>query len=176
MKAPTMGMDVFGKAPKSETGKYFRNNVWWWRPLADLCLSLAPDICAPCEHWHSNDGDGLDAIGAEALAMVLTRNIEDGTMARMIAARAERLGSLPDEPCTICGGTGIRRDALGTAEKMPKRVIDDPTHPRHGQAGWCNGCDGRGSVRPFETHYPCSVENVAEFAEFLKDCGGFEIL
>jgi hypothetical protein len=29
-----MGMDVYGKEPKSDKGEYFRNNVWWWRPLA----------------------------------------------------------------------------------------------------------------------------------------------
>jgi hypothetical protein len=28
-----MGMDVYGKAPTVEEGKYFRNNLWWWRPL-----------------------------------------------------------------------------------------------------------------------------------------------
>ena len=31
-----MGMDVFGKNPTSEVGKYFRRNVWHWRRLADL--------------------------------------------------------------------------------------------------------------------------------------------
>lgn len=30
-------------------------------------------------------------------------------------------------------------------------------------------------VRPFVTHYPLSVQNVREFAEFLLECGGFEI-
>lgn len=24
-----MGMDVYGKAPSSQTGEYFRNNIWW---------------------------------------------------------------------------------------------------------------------------------------------------
>ena len=28
-----MGMDVSGMNPSSETGEYFRNNVWWWRHL-----------------------------------------------------------------------------------------------------------------------------------------------
>ncbi len=70
-KAHAMGMDVFGREPKNETGKYFRNNVWYWRPLAELCQGLAPEICKACRYWQSNDGDGLDEAGAEALAASL---------------------------------------------------------------------------------------------------------
>lgn len=66
-----MGMDVHGIAPKSEAGKYFRRNIWGWPPLADLCIETAPDVCANCEFWHSNDGDGLDAFQSAELAMAL---------------------------------------------------------------------------------------------------------
>jgi hypothetical protein len=66
-----MGMDVCGKAPRSQQGEYFRNNIWWWHPLADFCLQLAPEVCAPCRYWHSNDGDGLDNDGAIALSLSL---------------------------------------------------------------------------------------------------------
>jgi len=33
-----MGFDIYGSSPKSEKGKYFRNSVWWWRPLAEFVL------------------------------------------------------------------------------------------------------------------------------------------
>ena len=33
-----MGFDLSGLNPKNETGEYFRNNVWWWRPLAQYVL------------------------------------------------------------------------------------------------------------------------------------------
>ena len=55
-----MGMDVYGRNPTTKQGEYFRNNVWWWHPLADYCTSVAPDITAQCNSWHHNDGDGLD--------------------------------------------------------------------------------------------------------------------
>ena len=70
-----MGMDVYGKNPSSEIGKYFRNNVWWWRPLAEYAIKTAPEICAPCKYWGSNDGDGLDAAGAVALADALQAEV-----------------------------------------------------------------------------------------------------
>jgi hypothetical protein len=175
MKAPTMGMDVYGLNSKAEEGKYFRNNVWYWRPLADLCQSLAPDICAACEHWHTNDGDGLDEPGAMALAKVLERQLADGSIARFVAERDKWLEALPDERCALCDGSGVRCDEIGVSHKMPERVINEAGHPRNGKTGWCNACEGKGNIRPFATHYPCTVENVAEFATFLKLSGGFEI-
>ena len=35
-----MGMDVYGKEPKNETGEYFRSNVWWWRRLWDFVCDI----------------------------------------------------------------------------------------------------------------------------------------
>ena len=41
-----MGMDVFGNNPRNKEGEYFRNNVWWWRPLADFILECYPEIAS----------------------------------------------------------------------------------------------------------------------------------
>ena len=41
--------------------------------------------------------------------------------------------------------------------------------------GQCNGCQGKGSVRPFSTNYPFDLENLKEFADFCEQSGGFEI-
>lgn len=54
-----MGMDIYGLQPKDETGKYFRNNYWWWRPLARYCQQVAPEIMAKIKYLESNYGDGL---------------------------------------------------------------------------------------------------------------------
>ena len=63
-----MGMDIYGDAPTAPEGEYFRRNVSGWIPFAELVTTLCPDEAAPCRHWGSNDGDGLDAAGAAALA------------------------------------------------------------------------------------------------------------
>ena len=73
-----MGMDICGRNPTGERGQYFCNNVWWWRPLADYCIKVAPDICAACRYWHSNDGDGLDATEAVILAEALRKEMDAG--------------------------------------------------------------------------------------------------
>jgi hypothetical protein len=169
-------MDVFGKAPTAPEGEYFRNNVWWWRPLAELCCFLAPDICSACEHWQSNDGDGLDAEGAAQLGAVLEARIKSGEVAAYVRARDKHIAGLPHEPCDLCNATGIRTDDIGRAAGHPERIITEPAdHPRLNQKGWCNACDGRGTREPWDAHYPCNVENVAEFAAFCKASGGFSI-
>lgn len=170
-----MGMDVYGKNPTSPHGGYFRRSVWGWHPLAELCAELAPELCAGCRHWHSNDGDGLDEEAAVLLARRLGELIEDGTVARYVALRNAALAALPDERCRLCDGTGIRTDATGKAAGMHTKLIANPGHPRHGQTGTCNGCDGRGTHRPFATNYDVDVNDVREFAAFLAACGGFEI-
>jgi len=148
-----LGMDLCGKQPNNETGEYFRNNVWWWRPLADYCCEIAPQYNGIS--WHSNDGDGLSAEDSVKLADILQALINDGSTARYEQKRKEMLDAMPDESCDLCDGTGTRNDAIVRGE--------------------CNTCAGTGAVRPFDTYYPFSVDNVQLFVNFLRDCGGFEI-
>jgi hypothetical protein len=70
-----MGMDIHGMAPRSEQGSYFSNNYTWWPPLAQFCQQVAPDVCAPCKEWQTNDGDGLDNDGAIALSLSLQASV-----------------------------------------------------------------------------------------------------
>ena len=39
-----MGMDVSGRNPGSPAGKYFRANVWSWRPIHALIVELCSDL------------------------------------------------------------------------------------------------------------------------------------
>jgi hypothetical protein len=159
-----MGMDVFGKSATIEAGKYFRNNVWWWRPLADYAREVAPEITGACKHWQTNDGDGLDAAASIALADKLQAEIDSGRTATYQKIYTSHLEQTPNEPCSLCEGTGTRLP-------VPHRGAGDPTTT----GIRCNGCDATGYVRPFDTQYPFSVENVQEFVLFLRACGGFEI-
>jgi hypothetical protein len=159
-----MGMDIHGRNPTGECGEYFRNNVWWWRPLADYCITVAPHICAACRYWHSNDGDGLDAAEAFALAEALRKEIDAGRTATYARRYASEQELMPNEPCDICAGTGVRTPG-------PHRGAGDL---REGGIK-CNRCQGAGYVRPWASHYPFSTENVAAFVAFLRESGGFEI-
>jgi hypothetical protein len=171
-----MGMDVMGVNPTSEKGSYFRNNVWWWRPLADYCIENHPDIAEKCEYWHSNDGDGLDAEDAYALAERLMADIAEGKVSEHERNYNEWRASLPREACELCECTGIRTDKVGVDMGMPEKELSPEVSILTGRThGWCNACDGVGTQESWLAGYPFSEENVKEFAEFLMDSGGFQI-
>lgn len=170
-----MGMDVFGKNATSETGEYFRNNVWWWRPLWDYCVEVAPELCGDVD-GDSNSGDGLDAEGADDLAVVLFNELESGRTAQYAKDYSKRLSELPRSECNLCEGTGIRTDTVGVEMGMPTKELESAIQIITGRThGWCNACSGEGTQEHWNANYPFSEENVREFAEFLSDCGGFKI-
>lgn len=146
-----VGMDVFGRNPTAKVGEYFRNTVWRWHPLAELCCAMAPEASAGCAMWHSNDGDGLDADDATTLCAILEARLRNGDVAAYVSAREAALAALPDVACAACEGGALSLE-----------------HP-------CAVCGGRRFVRPIATWYDCSAANVQAFAAFLTHCGGFEI-
>ena len=146
-----------------------------WGHFADLCFSIAPAVSATCKHWYTNDGDGLNADQTIKLAGSLETRILDGTVDEHIAARLFLANSLPDEICKYCNGTGIRTDAIGLKFGFSSKPIQDPDHPRYAQSGWCNGCDGKGHLRPFDSHYDLTKQTVEELTSFLRTSGGFRI-
>jgi len=170
-----MGMDVIGVRPRGEVGEYFRNNIWWWHPLWQYCNQIAPRICAPCE-GSTNDGDGLTAARAEALAELLERSIQDGRCQRHLEEFRAWQEAISKEPCRWCGATGVRRDDVGVQQGMDTKVLDAEDVERLGRStGWCNGCSGTGTTDPTGRWYGFSTENVESFVAFLRHCGGFRI-
>lgn len=179
-----MGMDVYGKNPLSETGEYFRNNVWWWHPLWTYCQIVAPTITSHVKHGHSNDGDGLNATLSKKLAQILFAHIKTGKTAKYAADFEAAVKAIPPVKCKWCNGTGVRSDDIGRRIGMDQFVIGrqviygylhDESHPRFGKIGWCNSCDGVGHRAPDSAGYQFTVDNVEAFANFLQDCGGFAI-
>jgi hypothetical protein len=63
-----MGFDVYGLSPKSEKGKYFRNSVWWWKPLARFILENCDVPEEEAEDWGTNDGQEVSALTADHIA------------------------------------------------------------------------------------------------------------
>lgn len=172
-----MGMDVFGNNPTTEKGHYFRNNVWWWRPLADFCIGRYGDeVGFDGEGWHYNDGVGLDDDKAQHLARLIRADLDNGSVAVYEQMYRTQLSELPREDCRLCGTTGIRTDKVGQDMGMPTKELSPEVQILTGRThGWCNGCDGVGTTEHWAAGYPFTTENVREFCEFLEGCGGFQI-
>lgn len=150
-----MGFDLFGIRAKSERGAYFRNNVWWWRPLAEYVLANVDIPDDEAQDWQYNNGSVISEETALRIADTLECLISQGHTERHKEEYRRRLARLPLVECEICNGLGVRNDNI--------------------VKGTCNGCAGEGKVRHWDTHYPFDVENVKEFAQFCRDSGGFKI-
>lgn len=170
-----MGMDVYGKKPKNQRGEYFRNNVWYWHPLWDFCLDNF-EVASKVQYGHTNSGDGLGAKDSVEIARGIKKMIANGDAQKYIDDRAKRLDELERVVCSLCQGTGIRTDEVGTQMGMTERELQPEQVIVYGRThGWCNGCDGEGNQEPWELNYHLTIENLLEFAEFLENCGGFKI-
>jgi len=156
-----MGMDVYGRKPKSEVGEYFRRNVWGWHPLWEYCSSVHLDIVGEkiAEAGHYNSGEGLGLQKSVKLAKALKEDIRSGIALEYIQLRDKFLVELPDEDCEYCDENGNR-----TWTEDAKQVVKV-----------CNACSGKKKVRPFSTHYHLDLEDIQQFAEFLENSGGFNI-
>lgn len=171
-----MGMDLYSKNTTSQKGSYFRNSNWWWRPLWNYCETLHGDITHKVKSGYTNEGDGLDADNALTLGQRLLNDIATGVTVKYETEYREHLASLPTSDCNYCDGTGIRSDTVGVDNGMPSRALPETDAIILGRThGYCNACHGHGKLQHHLTSYPFAIGNVREFAEFLLDCGGFEI-
>lgn len=74
-----MGFDLYGKNPQNETGRYFRNNVWWWRPLWSLVSFYGRDVLTKkdIEAGQYNSGHVITKKKAKELSLILKDFISD---------------------------------------------------------------------------------------------------
>lgn len=149
-----MGFDLYGRKAKNKKGEYFRNNVWWWRPLAAFVLSNI-ELPEKQQDWFMNNGCQVSKLSAEKIAKEMQKLVDSGDADKYEKEYTANLKAMKDIKCEHCKGKGIRNDKYIKGE--------------------CNGCNGTGKVRPFATFYPFSVENLKEFIEFAENSGGFAI-
>ena len=160
-------------------GYYFRNNVWWWRPLWNYCYAVAEDLLennlqvkeyevddngetdyekyhwvpAKYEDGHGNSGAGLNAHYAKELGEILLKQIEIGGTIQYQASYEQQLEDIPDDDCFRCNNNN-----RGNNKKED-----------------CTNCNKTGKTTNFNKNYPFDIDNVKDFAEFCLQSGGFKI-
>ncbi len=147
-------------------GRYFRNSVWWWRPLWDFVCEVADDILTKedKENGHSNSGHIIDEEKSLTIVKILENLLKSGEVRRYEEIYNEHMDSLPLEDCEYCEGTGTRTWEDGDKD--------------------CNVCNTSytkdqgipaGKKKQFQTSYPFDVQNIEGFVRFCKQSGGFKI-
>lgn len=172
-----MGMDVFGQKPVNDTGKYFRNNIWYWRPLWSYVIDNYSHLLDDdCVEGFTNSGYGLDDDTAIQLGLSILADIANGKIKQYEIDYEEAKQHRPMEPCSYCGCTGIRTDDVGIRLGYPTRELPPDLAIELGRThGTCNGCSGRGYQESFEDSYYFETKNMEEFAHFALCSGGFKI-
>jgi len=172
-----MGMDIMGHNPTTKKGEYFRNNVWYWRPMwVWLCDAFPNLVGDDPEMGHYNDGYGLDWESSVTLSDAIDEALADGRVLKYEHDFNEAKSQVGMEDCRWCNATGIRTDEVGIQSGMPDKELTEEVAIIVGRThGYCNSCGGYGKVEPFAVNYHFTEENVREFSEFLRTCGGFGI-
>jgi len=92
-----MSFDIVGRRPSTKKGKCFCTNGASWSPLALYIQRIAPELASQCTHWYTNDGDGIDAEHAAALADRLDVEIREGRCERYLRLFKSEQEMEPDE-------------------------------------------------------------------------------
>ena len=155
---------------ESQSGTYFRNNVWWWRPLADYVIRFTKVVSdKDAESWHFNDNHEVNDQDAKMIAQQLEHLISTGHT-KKYAKEFELLRKKAEKKNEV-----VEKELQAFSESVKKKYnqpgwapID---FPKKEKQQWDRILQKRNSMG----NYPFNLENVKEFAIFCKFSGGFTI-
>jgi len=151
-------------------GSYFRNNVWWWRPLWDFVCNTCDDFLSEkdMEGGNYNDGRKIAKYKAIKIGKRLSENLADGTV-HMVYRRYELARAKAD-----VHNKKVRKEMDKIIKNCKAKHGDDlvpADYPEPYRTQWKTAQN----KEDWTSHYPFSVDNVKEFAAFCQQSGGFEI-
>ena len=126
---------------EENSGVYFRNNVWGWRPLWHFVTRICDDILTDkdIEGGSWNDGYKISKTKADKMGKRLWKLIKDGKVKEYAEGYKKHIASLERVDCDICDATGIRKE---------------PPEAGAGTYMKCNGCEGTGKKDDWAKSYP----------------------
>ena len=151
-------------------GVYFRNNVWWWRPLADLVIKLCKLLDEKQkEHLHDNGGYEYDEATAHYIADTLQAFVKSPVAKRTEIAHKKQMKKAKAHNKKV----QIKLDALRVEAiaQTGNKNIAPCDYPKDLNAKW----DSIYGERDHTDSYPFTLKNVKEFIKFLRECGGFTV-
>ena len=155
---------------QEQKGTYFRNNVWWWRRLADfVCEHTGVIEESDKREWQSNGGHVVSEKTALQIAKQLKALIKDGTVSKVIKEVEEETEKAEKNNKFVqrC------QDMLSkkVEKEQGKENLAPADYPKDDHDTW----DWIQSKYNYSSSYPFTMENVEEFIKFCEDSRGFEI-
>ena len=158
------------KYQEEVVGDYFRNNVWWWRPLAHYVIKFTGCIDKNDQvAWSENGGHEVDDQTAKQIHNQLKVLIESGHTKKFEddyekeRLKAEKHNDKVEKK--------LEKFCKSVEKKLGKTNVAPNDFPKADKDKW----DEIWNSRKWSASYPFSVENVKEFAEFCRFSGGFKI-
>ncbi len=158
------------KYQEENPGHYFRNNVWWWRPLWEFVCHHCFDYLTPKDmaKGHINDGHIISKTKATKIGKRLLKLIENKTVDRdvnehtLIMEKAKANNDILDKQ---------KENLKNRVTKILGKEVPPMDYPEKYKEEWNRLQD----QRQWDEHYPFNKDNVRNFAEFCLQSGGFQI-
>jgi len=151
-------------------GSYFRNNVWFWRPLWGYVCEVCDDYMTHDEmdNGYSNSGFEISEETAIHIAEKLSEKLADGSVdEREKEYELERAKAV-----------AWNEEVRAKMDKISKECKDKhgqdlvpANYPEPYNTQWQEAY----SKEDWSANYPFSKENVERFAEFCNQSGGFQV-
>ncbi len=155
---------------RKNVGVYFRNNVWWWRPLANFMREHCDWFTQEQQaRLHDNSGFEFSEHEALTIADTLQKKVDDGTAGKDEAKNKE------DRKLAEEWNKGIYAQQEELEKEVKKETGNAKLVPYDYPEPFKKKWDDLQKQRDWKDSYPFEVRNVKRFIAFLRECGGFSV-
>ena len=172
-----MGFDLYGESPKNKNGEYFRNNVWWWRPLWQYVAQECSDIITDKDYQAGtfNDCHLINENKAKQIADRLLGLCKDGKpQAQQDLYEKDSKPQIKFNEMCDKAANYLYENIVNKQDGKITCPGDMKEHDPDNYERWSK-LASMGKIQFIQTNYPFDANNVKEFAEFCRDSGGFTI-
>ena len=155
---------------RKNVGVYFRNNAWWWRPLANFMREHCDWFTQEQQaRLHENSGFEFSEHEALTIADTLQKKVDDGTVkVREEVNRREM--KVAEE-----WNKGIHAQQEELEKEVKKETGDAKIVPYDYPEHFKKKYDAIQKQTDRKAYYPFKERNVKRFIAFLRECGGFSV-
>ena len=162
--------DAVDSYEKTVIGSYFRNNVWWWRPLWQFVTMICDDILTEKDVSEGgfNGGHKISKTKSKRIAARIRKADKEGVIDTFQSVHDERRAE----------ATKVNKKIAVSKVKLKKKVkanghgdIAPIEYPEPYRTEW----EALQDSEQWAGHYPFDGDNVRQFGKFCDNSGGFEI-
>jgi len=151
-------------------GHYFRNNVWWWRPLWDYVIENTTCLTdQQKDEGMSNSGATISEEASIELALQLHKLIDNGHTKQHEESHMQEFNLAQEQ------NEKLEESRKELHVKVVEATGDDGIAPVNYPEPYKQQWDDLWAQKSWAGSYPFSEKNVLQFALFCYQSGGFEI-